>query len=104
MAVAARSLKSAQEFAKTFGVAKAYEGYETLAQDPDVEVVYVGAIHPVHLAIVKLMINNGKHVLCEKPLGMNVKETKEMLKLAQDKKVFLMEAIWSRWGHEFAHD
>ena len=46
--------------------------------------------------IVKLLLNNGKHILCEKPLGMNVKETKEILDLAKEKNLFLMEAIWSR--------
>lgn len=96
IAVAARSLKSAEEFAAKFDIPKAYEGYEALAQDPDIEVVYVGAIHPAHLSIVKLLLNHGKHILCEKPLGMNVKETKEMLEMAKAKNLFLMEAIWSR--------
>ena len=58
--------------------------------------VYVEAIHPAHLSIVKLLLNCEKHILCEKPLGMNVKETKEMLNLAKEKNLFLMEAIWSR--------
>lgn len=40
------------------------------------EVVYVGSIHPAHLSICTLMLNHGKHILCEKPLTMNVKETK----------------------------
>lgn len=96
MAVAARSLKSAQEFAAKFDIPKAYEGYQALAEDPDIEVVYVGAIHPAHLSVVKLLLNHGKHILCEKPLGMNVKETKEMLELAKEKNLFFMEAIWSR--------
>ena len=43
-----------------------------------------------------MMLNAGKHVLCEKPLGMNVKETHEMVALARTQKLFLMEAIWSR--------
>ena len=42
------------------------------------------------------MLEGGKHVLCEKPLGMNVKETQEMINLAKKQKLFLMEAIWSR--------
>ena len=75
---------------------QAYEGYESLATDPDIEVVYVGAINTTHLNIVKLLLNNGKNILCEKPLGMNVKETKEMLDLAKEKNLFFMEAIWSR--------
>ena len=96
MAVAARNLKSAQDFANKFDIPKAYEGYEALAKDPSVEVVYVGSINPTHLNICKLLLTNGKNVLCEKPLGMNVKETEEMVNLAREKKLFFMEAIWSR--------
>ncbi len=59
--------------------------------------VYIGSINPAHLSMVKLSLENGKHVLCEKPLGMNVKETREMLQLAKSKNLFLMEAIWSRF-------
>lgn len=97
IAVAARNLKSAEEFAQKFDIPKAYEGYEKLAQDPEVQVVYVGSINTTHLEIVKLLLENGKHILCEKPLGMNVKEVKEMLDLAKSKNLFLMEAIWSRF-------
>ncbi len=61
------------------------------------DVVYIGSVNPQHLPLVKLSLNNGKHVLCEKPLGINVKETKEMLALAKSKNLFLMEAIWSRF-------
>ena len=60
------------------------------------EVIYIGAINTVHLAMAKMYINAGKAVLCEKPLCMNVKETKELVELARSKKVFLMEAVWSR--------
>ncbi|XP_063585950.1 trans-1,2-dihydrobenzene-1,2-diol dehydrogenase-like [Penaeus indicus] len=97
VAVGARSLDDAQAFAKKHGAEKAYGSYEELSKDPDVEIVYIGTIHPFHLPVAKLMINAGKHVLCEKPLCMNVKETKELVALARQKKVFLMEAVWSRF-------
>jgi len=98
VAVAARSLKSAEEFNKKFGfeTAKAYEGYKSLADDSEVEVVYVGAINPAHLELATMMLNAGKHVLCEKPLGINVKQTKEIIECARKNKKFLMEAVWSR--------
>jgi len=96
VAVAARSKDSAQKFADKFGIPKAHEGYLALAQDPDVEVVYVGAINTAHRDITKMMLENGKHVICEKPLGMNLKETREMVALAREKNLFMMEAIWSR--------
>ena len=97
IAVAARNLKSAEDFAAKFDIKKAYGSYKELANDPYVEVVYVGSINTAHLEICKMLLNHDKHVLCEKPLGMNVKETEEMLKLAQKKKLFFMEAIWSRY-------
>jgi dihydrodiol dehydrogenase / D-xylose 1-dehydrogenase (NADP) len=60
VACAARSLEKAEEFAKRFDIAKAFAGYEALAQDPNVEVVYVGAINPAHIGVCKLMINAGE--------------------------------------------
>jgi len=97
VAVAARSLESAQAFAKTFNIPKAYGSYEEAVRDPDIDVLYIGSIHPQHFPLGKLALENGKHVLCEKPLCMNVKETKALVELAQSKGLFLMEAIWSRF-------
>ena len=91
IAVAARSLESAKSFAGTHSIPKAYGSYEELAKDTDVQVVYIGSINPTHHSLIKLAINHGKSVLCEKPLCMNVKETKEVVELAREKKVFLME-------------
>jgi dihydrodiol dehydrogenase / D-xylose 1-dehydrogenase (NADP) len=59
-------------------------------------VVYIGTINTLHLDIGRLMLNNGKHVLCEKPLTLNLKQTKELINLAKEKELFLMEAVWSR--------
>ncbi|CAL4137231.1 unnamed protein product, partial [Meganyctiphanes norvegica] len=92
VAVGARALENAQAFAQKHGVEKAYGSYQELANDPNVEVVYVGPIHPQHLNVATIMIKAGKHVLCEKPLCMNVKETKQLVDLARQKGVFLMEA------------
>jgi len=96
VAVAARKLEDAKEFAAKHGIEKAYSDYEDLAKDADIDVVYIGSINTVHLAMAKMYINAGKAVLCEKPLCMNVKETQELVALARSKKVFLMEAVWSR--------
>jgi len=96
-AVAARKLETAQEFANSHSIPTAYGSYEELTKDPEVEVVYIGAINPQHLSLAKLAISRGKHVVCEKPLCMNVKETQELVQYAREKKVFLMEGIWSRF-------
>lgn len=96
IAVAAKNLSRAQEFSKIHNIKKSYGSYEELAKDTDIDIVYVGMLNPQHLEVSKLMLNNGKNVLCEKPLTMNAKETKELLEIAKEKNLFLMEAIWSR--------
>ncbi|KDR09314.1 trans-1,2-dihydrobenzene-1,2-diol dehydrogenase-like [Zootermopsis nevadensis] len=96
IAVAAQQLDRAKTFATEHNIPNAYGSYEELAKDPDVEVVYIGAINTLHLDIGKLMLDNGKHVLCEKPLTVNLKQTTELINYAKEKKLFLMEAIWSR--------
>ncbi|XP_069803806.1 trans-1,2-dihydrobenzene-1,2-diol dehydrogenase-like [Dendropsophus ebraccatus] len=97
VAVAARDLSRAKEFAQNHSIPKAYGTYEELAQDPDIDIVYVGAIHPAHRDLVLLFFNHGKNVLCEKPMTMNVKEVKELISAARKHNTFLMEAFWSRF-------
>ncbi|XP_054714004.1 trans-1,2-dihydrobenzene-1,2-diol dehydrogenase-like [Uloborus diversus] len=97
VAIAARNLDSAKEFASRHGISKAYGSYEELAKDPDVEVVYVGTIFPYHFPVGKLMLENGKHVLMEKAMCLNSKQTKTLVDIARKNGRFLMEAIWSRF-------
>lgn len=61
------------------------------------EVVYIGTLNPTHLEDAKMMLDHGKHVLCEKPLTMNLKQTQELINYAKSKGLFLMEAVWSRF-------
>jgi len=96
VAVAARDQKRAQEFADKFGIKRAYEGYENIANDPEVDVVYVNVLNRDHVKCVMIALNGGKNVLCEKPLAINSKQVGEMIQLAREKKVFFMEAFWSR--------
>jgi predicted dehydrogenase len=96
-AVAARDLGRAQNFAKTHGFTTAYGSYEELVHDPKVDLVYVATVHSLHFAHVKLCLNAGKAVLCEKAFMVNAKEAREVLALAEQKKVLLAEAIWTRY-------
>ena len=96
VAVAARELSRAQTFANLHKIKVAYDSYAKLAEDKNIDVVYIGTLNPQHFGIAKLMLNHGKHVLCEKPLTMNLKQATELINLAKSKKLFLMEAIWSR--------
>ncbi|XP_077375881.1 trans-1,2-dihydrobenzene-1,2-diol dehydrogenase-like isoform X2 [Festucalex cinctus] len=97
VAVAARNLERAQEFGKKHSIRASYGSYEELAQDPNIDVVYVGVIHPFHLKSCLLFMDAKKNVLCEKPLAMNAREVKEILDSARRNNVFLMEAVWSRF-------
>lgn len=54
-------------------------------------------MNPQHFETAKLMLEHGKHVLCEKPLTMNLKQTTELIEFAKSKNLFLMEAVWSRF-------
>ncbi|XP_056642359.1 trans-1,2-dihydrobenzene-1,2-diol dehydrogenase-like [Diorhabda sublineata] len=96
VAIASRSQKTADEFAKKHGIPKAYEGYDKLAKDEKVDIVYIGVLNPQHYEIAKLMLEHGKHVLCEKPLTLNEKQTKKLIGISKEKNLFLMEAVWSR--------
>lgn len=74
-----------------------YRDYEALAEAADIDGIYVGTIHPLHLPCVRLCLEAGKPVLCEKPIAINSRELSEMVTLAREKKVFFMEAMWSRY-------
>ena len=97
VAVAARDLGRAQKFADKFDIPKAYGSYLELAQDPNVEAAYIGSINPQHIKLALLMLEHGKHVLCEKPLTLNAKQALKLTTYAKEKGLFLMEALWSRF-------
>jgi predicted dehydrogenase len=96
-AVGSRTMDSAARFAANYGVKTAYGSYEELVQDANVDIVYIATPHNLHLENTVLTLNHGKHVLCEKPMGVNLKEANAMFRLAGEKKLFLMEAMWSRF-------
>lgn len=105
-AVAARDQVRAEEFAKAYGFEKAYGSYEELVKDSEVELIYIATPHSHHYEHAKLCIEHGKAVLCEKAFTRNAKEAKEILSLAKEKKVFITEAIWTRFmpSREMIHD
>ncbi|XP_052893511.1 trans-1,2-dihydrobenzene-1,2-diol dehydrogenase-like [Anopheles moucheti] len=97
VAVAARKLQDAENFAAQHGIGTAHEGYEALAKNPNVDVVYIGAVNNAHYELGLLMLEHGKHVLCEKPLCLNEGQSSRLVKRAAERKLFLMEGIWSRF-------
>lgn len=67
------------------------------------DVVYIGALNPDHYWLIKLFLENGKHVLCEKPFCLNAKQTQSLINLAQKKKLFVMEAVWTRFSPSYIY-
>jgi len=96
VAVASRTPEGASAFAAEFGVARAHGSYEALLADPEVEVVYIAPPHPFHAHWSILAARAKKHVLCEKPLGMNHAEVSAIVQAARENDVFLMEAFMYR--------
>jgi len=96
IAVGSRDVDTALYFAKTHGISKAYGTYQELADDPDIDVVYVGTPHTFHLENSVLCMRKGKAVLCEKALTINAAEAREMVRIAREENVFLMEAMIPR--------
>lgn len=95
-AVGARSLGSAQAFAARYGARTAYGDYRQVVEDPDVDVVYVGTPHALHHAHARLALDAGKPVLCEKALTLDAAQAADLVAVAREKQVFLMEAMWMR--------
>jgi len=81
---------------KTHGIV-AYGSYKELVEDPKVDIVYVASPHSHHYDHTLLCLNAGKHVLCEKPFTVNAKQTAHLIRLAREKGLFLMEAVWTRF-------
>lgn len=92
LAVASRNSKKSQEFAQKFDIPRSYDSYEKLIKDADIDIVYIGTPNTCHYENILSCLNNGKSVLCEKPMVLNEKQAKEVIELAEKKNLFLMEA------------
>lgn len=96
-AIASRSMEKAEAFREKFGMEKAYDSYEGLAKDPDVDVIYIATPHSFHYEQAKMCLENGKHVLLEKAFCANASQAKELIEISEDKGLFLGEAMWTRF-------
>lgn len=96
-AVASRNLKKAQKFAGENGFEKAYGSYEEMLRDPEVELVYIATPHSHHYEHIKLCLEHKKPVLCEKAFTANAAQAEEVLKISEEKKIFVGEAMWTRF-------
>lgn len=97
VAVGSRGQASADEFGAQYDIQHRHTTYEALANNPDVDIVYIGTPHALHYENSLMCLNAGKHVLCEKAFTINSKEAKEVIALARKKNLFIMDAIWTRF-------
>ena len=96
-AVGSRSQLTADAFAQKWNISRAYGSYTELIADPDVDLIYVGTPHSHHYDVTKEALLAGKPCLVEKAFMANARQTKEIIDLAHEQKVFLAEAIWTRY-------
>ncbi|TDU39841.1 putative dehydrogenase [Gelidibacter sediminis] len=94
-AVASRHQEKATSFAKQYNATKAYDSYETLAADPNVDAIYIATPHSYHKAHAIMCMTHNKAVLCEKPLALNLPDVEAMIAAAKANNVLFMEALWT---------
>ena len=92
-AIASRSLEKAEAFAKEWGFERAYGTYSDLLDDADVDLVYIATPHSHHYDVTREAILKGKPCLVEKAFMANYRESKDIVDLAREHKVFVAEAI-----------
>jgi predicted dehydrogenase len=97
VAIASKTPGKAEKLAHKFGVEKIYNSYEELCAQEDIDVVYIATLPHTHLADALIAINNGKHLLIEKPSTIREADAKTLYAAAQKAGVFAMEAMWSRY-------
>jgi D-xylose 1-dehydrogenase (NADP+, D-xylono-1,5-lactone-forming) len=97
VAIGSRELSRAEDAAKALHIARAHGGYEALLADPEVEAVYNPLPNSLHLEWTRKALEAGKHVLCEKPLGVSAGECLEMERAASSRGLKLMEAFMYRF-------
>lgn len=97
VAVGSRSQSSADRFADEFGVKHRHPSYEELVANPEVDVIYVATPHAMHHDNALLALEHSKPVLVEKAFTMNAAEARELVQVARERKLFMMEAMWTRF-------
>ncbi|OMQ08674.1 Gfo/Idh/MocA family protein [[Flexibacter] sp. ATCC 35103] len=96
-AVASRDHDKAIAFAKKYNCTKAYDSYDALFKDDQVDIIYIATPHDSHAELSIKALENGKHVLCEKPLALSYKDAVLMVEASKKNNKFFMEAFWTRF-------
>lgn len=93
-AIASLEITKAARIAKKYQIPNVFDSYEVMAGSSDVDLVYIAAVNNAHRDLIRMFLNNGKHVFCEKPLTMTGAEARELYELAGKLHLFLGEAMW----------
>lgn len=101
--VASRNLEKAEVFAKDHGFQYAFGSYEDMLADQNVELIYIATPHSHHYQHIKMCLDAGKHVLCEKSFTVNERQAAEVFRMAKEKNLLLTEAIWTRYMLSLIH-
>ncbi len=96
-AVAARDEARARAFAQEEGFQRAYGSYEAMLADDGVDLVYIATPHSHHAQHIRMCVEHGRAVLCEKAFTGNARQAEEVLAFAKEKGVLVTEAIWTRY-------
>ena len=96
-AVGSRTLEKAEAFAKQWNITKAYGSYGELIADPEIDLIYIGTPHSHHFDVTREALLAGKPCLVEKAFMANARQAEEILTIARNRRVFLAEAIWTRY-------
>ena len=95
--VASRNISNARAFGEKYGTTNCYGSYQALAEDDDIDVIYIATPHTFHFENTLMCLKNSKAVLCEKPMGIDSTEVQLMIEEARSRNLFLMEALWTRF-------
>lgn len=95
VAVASRDQLSSDDFGNQFSIPFRYSSYEDLYRSPEIDAIYIGTPHTLHYENAKNALENGKHVLCEKPMTMTPEESASLFEIAKSKQLFIMEGLWT---------
>ncbi|WJS96853.1 Gfo/Idh/MocA family oxidoreductase [Flavobacterium johnsoniae] len=96
-AVASRDINKGKEFGEKFNAQKVYDCYDLIFKDPEVEIIYIATPHNSHAELSIKALENGKHVLCEKPMALSYKDAQRMIEASKKHNKFFMEAFWTRF-------
>lgn len=96
-AIASRDIQKARTFADKYGFEVAYGSYGEMLRDDYVDLVYIATPHSHHYEHIKMCIERGKNVLCEKPICANAEQAEEIFAMAEQRGVFVTEAMWPRY-------